>query len=134
MSDDALLNLYFSEQTPVAKFSVDDGNVLILSLASVQLQTKTGELTSWPLTKISSWGYSSHEFRILIIEPSSSQPKPVSFQTKEGVLILEFMKHIVDIILERSKKPRAFFTDSSDGIGMKTSENPLKTDAIFFDF
>lgn len=47
---------------------------------------------------------------------------------------MEFMKHTVDIILERSSKPRAFFMSGSDGLSLTDANNPLKTSDILFDF
>lgn len=46
--DEMLSNLYFDETTPVAKFSVD-GGLLILSMSSVTYQTKSKELHTWQL-------------------------------------------------------------------------------------
>ena len=50
-------NLFFNEKTPVAKFSVDNNSILVLTVSGVYIQAPEQETLHFPLTSISSWGF-----------------------------------------------------------------------------
>ncbi|KAK2943358.1 hypothetical protein BLNAU_21721 [Blattamonas nauphoetae] len=121
----SLEELYFSDQDPVGKFAVNEDDILILTLSSVSFLDKAGKQTTWPLKDISSWGNSSTEFRLMIIDRTANGEKvPRTFQTKEGFLILEFLKHIVDVVLQKKGKTPSFFRGDSTST-QTVADNPL---------
>lgn len=52
-----LATLYFSKTAPVAKFSVGNGTIIVLTFSMVEIIEKTGEVLDFPMKLISSWGF-----------------------------------------------------------------------------
>lgn len=47
---------------------------------------------------------------------------------------MDFLKHIVDVVLESKNEKRAFFKTNDKTHSTDESINPLKTEEILFDF
>lgn len=55
-----LATLYFSKAAPVAKFSVANGTIIVLTFSMVEIIEKSGEVLDFPMKLISSWGFVSY--------------------------------------------------------------------------